>query len=383
MKCSIAFVPLFFCAAFLLSSPALAGPQYVINISIDGLGSSYLQTLLNSGAVPNLQRMKNEGSSTMNARNDYDSTVTLPNHTTMLTGRGVAGPAGHNWTGDTDLDVYGQTLQSKKGSYVATVFDVAHDNGLRTGLFAGKSKFSLFDTSVDGSHGAEDIIAPNYGRDKIDTYQHIDLDVTGLFSTKNSNSLTDQYIAAMSSNPFNYSMLHFADPDQYGHFGILAGGWGNTDYMNAVKSVDANIGRVLNLVETNATLKGKTTILLTADHGGTGRAHDTVTDSLNYTIPFFAWGAGVLGGTDLYDLNPTTRLNPGTGRPDYQAAGQPIRDGDLANLSLSLLGLGPVPGSTIDYAQDMVVPEPSTISLLLMASLALAWHCCGRRRTKK
>jgi hypothetical protein len=32
----------------------------------------------------NFKRLKNEGSSTFNARADYDYTITLPNHTTMV-----------------------------------------------------------------------------------------------------------------------------------------------------------------------------------------------------------------------------------------------------------------------------------------------------------
>ena len=39
------------------------------------------------------------------------------------------------------------------------------------------------------------------------------------------------------------------------------------------------------------------------------------------------------------------RFNPGATRPDYANAAQPIRNSDLANLSVSLLGLPLVPGA--------------------------------------
>jgi hypothetical protein len=66
-----------------------------------------------------------------------------------------------------------------------------------------------------------------------------------------------------------------------------------------------------------------------------------------------------MAGADLYALNPTTRVNPGTGRPDYSAPLQPIRNGEAANVALKLLGLGPVPGSTIDTNQDLALTIPS------------------------
>ena len=62
-------------------------------------------------------------------------------------------------------------------------------------------------------------------------------------------------------------------------------------------------------------------------------------------------------GKDLYALNPQTRKDPGTGRPDYSENPQPIRNGDGGNLALSLLGLPAVPDSLIDAREDLAVTD--------------------------
>ena len=60
-------------------------------------------------------------------------------------------------------------------------------------------------------------------------------------------------------------------------------------------------------------------------------------------------------GEDLYKLNVATRRDPGTGHPLHTDPVQPVRNGDGANLALKLLGLGPIPGSTINVRQDLVI----------------------------
>jgi hypothetical protein len=339
-----------FCIISILgnSLAAAANPKYVIEISVDGLGSGYLQTLLDNNQLPNFKRLKNDGVFTLNARDDYDITVTLPNHVTMVTARGITGASGHNWTSNGD-PATGQTIHSNKGSYAASVFDVVHDNGLRTAMYATKTKFSLFDTSYNSVNGANDVTGIDNGKDKIDTYSY----------NSSSTAITNSFVADMNAHPFNYAFIHYGDGDAAGH----SYGWGSTEYNNAIKAVDGYLGSIFNLVTTNTTLKDQTVIILTADHGGKGKNHSDAADPCDYTIPFFVWGPCITLGYDLYTLNPTTRLAPGTGRPTYTASPQPIRNGDGANLALKLLGLPPISGSTINVTQDLVTPLPSIADL--------------------
>ena len=326
---------------------ASAAPaHYVILISVDGMGSAYVKPLLQAGLANELtsfERIQAEGSGTLNARDDANFAITLPNHTTMVTGRGVVGPAGHNWTTNTD-PAAGVTLGSNKGSYVASVFDVVHDHGLRTGIWSGKSKFSLYHSSYNATSGAPDITGADNGRDKID-YDKI---VAGAPAA----DLTADFAAQMAAKPFNFAFFHFQDPDAAGH----SLGWSAdpaSPYAAALKRVDTQIGRMLDMVRANPALNGKTTVILTSDHGGHDKTHGDTKNPLDYTIPFYVWGAGVAPGGDLYALNPTSRSAPAAAANPPYTGPQPVRNGDAANLALTLLGLGPVPGSTIDSAQDL------------------------------
>lgn len=344
-----------FLAALLLTGWLLphallaATAQYVIEISVDGLGSYYLQPMIDKGELPNFKRFQREGVWTNNARNDDDVTVTLPNHTTMITGRSVLGPEGHHWLKNTDPS-WGETLHQHKGHdgpYLASIFDVAHDHGLRTAMFAGKTKFSLYRDSYDAAHGAPDLGQLDHGRNKIDCFVY----------EKYCESLTSRYIAAMKQNPFQYSFIHYADPDSAGH----PYGWGSDAYQQAIRKVDAELGRIFRVIETSPKFRGTTTVFLTSDHGGKDHDHSNNLLPEVYTIPVYVWGAGVAAGKDLYAMNRATRRDPGTSHPLHSDPAQPVRNGDGGNLALKLLGLGPIPGSTINSRQDLVI-GPTAVS---------------------
>lgn len=321
-----------------------AGPAHVIQVSIDGLGSAYLQLLLQQGRVPNIARLMREGASTLNARADYDYTLTLPNHTSMLTGRPVkdkygSNTSGHGWITN-NTPPLSMTLHSNRGFYVASTFDVAHDHGLSTALYASKDKFVLFDNSYNATNGAADATGADNGRDKIDTFVNVNLNATAMFTAFKSNT---------QANPARYNFIHFDSPDTAGH----AYGWGSAQYTNAVVLVDGLIGQMLVLIESVPLMKGNTYIVLTADHGGTGVGHSNNTQAINYTVPFVLWGPGIPAG-DLYVLNGANTVDPGVSRIDYSlTAPQPIRNGDAGNCVLHLLGLPVISGSSLDHVRSV------------------------------
>lgn len=326
-----------------LSHPALAQKiDHVIIISVDGLRPDALD--VEPGTLPALEALA-AGSSTPNARTDLNYTITLPNHVSMITGRPVTGEHGHGWLANIDPP-QGVTLHSKKGTYIPSAFDVAHDRDIRTALFASKTKFSLLDVSWNEENGAPDETGTDNGRDKIDLYTY----------TTDAAELATNTIDFLNEPGRSLTFLHYWHTDTTGH----ASGWElskRSAYMRAVKSIDDSISQVLKAIQTNPALRGKTAIILTADHGGGEplRGHFPAHEPVNYTVPFFVW----LGdnSADLYKINPKSRTNPAQDRiPNAPAPDQPIRNGDAANLALHLLGLPPVPGSIINARQDLRIP---------------------------
>ena len=315
----------------------------VVLVSIDGLRTDVLSTLA-AESVSNLTRIT-RASATLNARTNFDPTVTLPNHISMLTGRPALGTDGHGYLSNSD-PAPGVTLHSNKGEYLASAFDVAHDSGLGTALFASKSKFSLFDSSYDAQNGAPDVTGADDGIDKIDAYTY----------DSDADRLADSLITYLESEEgaSGFVMFHDRRPDSTGH----AYGWSNdpgSAYAATIADVDATLGRILDAIAADVSSAGTTALILTADHGGSGSGHYDTSDPATYTIPFAVWRCDSQPKADLYSLNPG-RVDPGTtSPPDPPSAGQPIRNGGAANVALDLLGLGPVDGSLIGAGQDLVL----------------------------
>lgn len=298
----------------------------VLVVSVDGLRSSVLREL-GPEEVPVLTRLRDEGASTLEARTAVEQTETLPNHTSMITGRRIdAELGGHGVTWNTDEP--GTTVQEAAGEPVGSLFSRVHAAGGTTALFTGKSKFSLFQRSWP---------------EGLDRYT----------LREDGARLVALARRDLRREARTVTFLHLAAPDLAGH----AHGWGSEEYADAVRVVDGWLDEVLDTVASRPVLREHLTLVLTADHGGSGLGHVDPTSPEDYRIPFLAWGDGVAAGTDLYALNEDYR-DPGKRRPGYAAARQPVRNADVANLALDLLGLGPIPGSTVGTAQELDLEPP-------------------------
>jgi hypothetical protein len=299
----------------------------VVVISVDGLNPDAITQLGQAGA-PTLHRLVAEGATTFNARTEVEQTVTLPNHTGMLTGRRVDRTrGGHGVTWDDDR-LRPPTVQAAARHPVASVFSRLEGAGSSTAMFASKTKFSLYQRSWPAMDRSV-ILADN-------------------------DTLVRRLRGDLTRSWRAFTFVHLSAPDLAGH----AYGWLSPEYLTAVRQTDARLGRVLKTLSSTTGSRDHTLVVVTADHGGNGAGHAAPAVLGDYRIPFLVWGPGVPPGADLYALNPTY-ADPGTRRVGYAAPRQPVRNGDVGNLVLDVLGHGPIPGSELDAAQDLeVVAQP-------------------------
>lgn len=272
-----------------------------------------------------------QGASTLNARTVRELTLTLPNHTTMVTGRRVdADRGGHGVTWN-DERLEPRTVQGAADHDVASVFSVVDSDRRDPGLFTSKQKLSLFQRSWPSSIDRFEVRESN---PKLVRLTRRDL-------VEHRRALT---------------FLHLSLPDNAGH----EHGFSSPEYDDAAERVDRLLGKVISTIEARPRLRGHTTVIVTADHGGRGEppGHFDPTEPASFRVPFVVWGVGVEAGADLYELNEDYR-DPGSRRTTYAAQRPPIRNGDAANLTTRLLGLGRVPGSEFGFGARLHVSSPN------------------------
>ena len=315
------------------ASTALIGDvSHVVIISLDGLNPEAIG-MLGPQRAPALHRLIDEGASTLNARAVLDSTSTLPNHTSMVTGRPVLGGQGHGVMQNRD---FGGTVHDRAGEYVESLFSLVHDYGGSAVFYAAKDKLNVIARSWDSVNGAPDVTGVDDGTNKIDEYLR-----------GRDGDLAAQLSARLADDPPTVAFLHLGAPDQTGH----DTGWLSDGYLAVVEQSDGYVLSVMRAIESDPTLAASTVLLLTSDHGGVGTSHRDPNEPANFTIPLFAWGAQVEPGADLYDLNLDDRSDPGAQRAAPPA--KPIHNAEVANVAADLLGLPPVPGSVHNVSHDL------------------------------
>lgn len=292
--------------------PVAAPADRVLVVSLDGVSSAALRALGPSGA-PVLHGLAARGSWTWNARADAQSTDTLPNHASMITGRAVAE---HGYR---DNSVEGLSPEALVGH---SIFEVVARAGREVALVSSKEKMRLFADRWPGSVAAVSVAE----RDDAETMGALD--------------------TIMRTRAPALVFLHLAAADRAGH----AHGWEAPAYLAAVRRVDTLLGEAVALV---ARGEARTAIVVTSDHGGRGDRHDVMSDPACFVVPLVVVVPAVTRGASLYALNTAVRADPAEARTSSTSALPPIRSAEVANLVAGLLGLEAVPGSTANAAREL------------------------------
>ena len=232
--------------------------DHVIVVSIDGLRPDAIAKY----HAPTLARLMREGRYSLTAQT-IDISLTLPSHTSMLTG--------------VDSDRHGITWNTDRTSSrghvkVPTIFGIAHDAGFSTAAFFSKTKFNHLDTPGTIDH----VSGPKGGK-----------------LPWNSGKTVDQVRRHFATTAPNLTFVHLADADFAGH----SFGWMGHMYGMAVRQADSALTRILALADVRFGV-GHYSVIVTADHGGHGRRHGSI-DKRDTTIPWIVWGAGVQPGDTL------------------------------------------------------------------------------------
>jgi predicted AlkP superfamily pyrophosphatase or phosphodiesterase len=275
--------------------------EHVFIISIDGGKPAVIA----QSDMPVLKKLAEEGAFTWAASTIYPS-LTLPSHTSMLTG---VGPDKHH--------VLWNSWKPSKGVVgVRTIFAEAKSAGLSTAMFVGKEKF-------------RHLLQPG----TVDEFEfgqaHYGDQATGTGATPQKSKTVLARIVAQGAARYivahkpNLCFIHFTDPDDSGH----KYGWGSPQQVKALSEVDAALGEIVKAIDT-AHISDQSVMIITADHGGHGRTHGRRIPE-DMLIPWIVWGKEVkkdfmiTGTVTTYDTAATALWLLGLQVPEA-FDGQPV-----------------------------------------------------------
>jgi predicted AlkP superfamily pyrophosphatase or phosphodiesterase len=307
---------LFFIASCAITYPDLlpprppsppAGParaEHVVIISIDGLRPD----AIGAAPAPNLQALIRRGAYCATAQTIRPS-VTLPSHTSMLTGL--------------DFNRHGVTWNHYRPGHIghATVFAVTASAGKTCAMLYAKDKFHYLadPAAVTWVYGSSPPKTPPKPEDYTteETLKSEEEWEARPFDPKkekppetrtSAEAIARSFSATWTARRFALTFVHLREPDESGH----RYGWMGEKYLEAVRAADRAVGEIVEAIEKSGAT-GKTAILATADHGGSGRGHFRRSDlhrPENVTIPWICAGPKVPAGLVIDRMIPTFDTAP-------------------------------------------------------------------------
>ena len=233
--------------------PAPEAPRRVVIISEDGMRPD----VLTADVAPRHVQLMHEGATAKLAETIRESD-TLPSHASMLSG--VSADSHGLWW---------NSYHAERGYiHVPTIFSAAHAAGMTTAMIVGKPK--LKHIAIPGT--VDHFERPSY--------------LCGGVAKRAA-----EYFAQAKPD---LMFVHFSDPDEYGH----AEGWMSGAYLRAVANSDRCLATLLGAIDATG-LGGSTLVIVTADHGGHGRAHSDGHDNVDRDIPWIVRGPQIAPGSAL------------------------------------------------------------------------------------
>lgn len=230
------------------------GIERVIVISLDGARPDAIQQT----DTPTLHRLAEGGAVDWLATTVIPS-VTLPAHTSMLTGLSV----------DEHGIIFNSTPEGCPPIEPPTFITVAADHGWRAAMVVGKEKFCI--------------------------YRQREL-VDYTFAHEGDRSVADRVLELLDAE-YQIVFAHFPNPDMFGH----SEGWMSDTYLNELPNTDFQVGRIIDHLD-EMNLMDETLVIITADHGGHDKGHgSTMPEDVH--IPWIAYGAGIIPGTQLSGIS--------------------------------------------------------------------------------
>lgn len=321
------------------SAPVTA--EHVVVVAVPGLTSTVVRSLGSKAAE--LDRMVTNGASTMNARTVVENTGPDANLVSVITGRRVFPKGGGHGVGSTTRQA--STVHAAAGQYVSSIFDLAHNNSLRTSFIASRPEAQLVRRSWNKKSGGKDPYGIDNGTAKFDKATVL----------RDDSKSVAWWKSKIARRPFDLSVIELSGALKEGE----RGGWTGEAYQRSVRKISQRVAAIRRGIAAQPEMQGTTLLVVVGTSGAQKSKGSSKSWAESYRVPMWVTGPGVPAGDDLYGLNPSLS-SPSQDQPNYSGI-QPIRTGDVANLVTRVLRLPPVPGSTMGTDQRFQIFDPASL----------------------
>ena len=249
-----------------------ASDRVVVIISIDGLGSVYLNDP--KAEIPTLRQLAAEGA-VADRMKSILPTLTWPNHTTLITGvsprkHGVIG--NDYWDRETQKSfklIMDPIFNKEEIIKAPTLYDVAHENGLKTAAICWPASrgAKTLDWTVPDVH--DDKIVANYSTPELlkefraagIPYEKQQTWCDTNKGRERDQMYTQMLIHILKQHRPNLALLHLVEVDHAQH----GAGPRSPEAYAAIKFEDDRVKEILDVLKKD--FAGRATVFIVSDHG--------------------------------------------------------------------------------------------------------------------